>query len=70
MQQCALSQGDRKTVLWIDERGAKPGASVELIGDGFWRVDEVYAFGMDATAVREKQRLDRGSLPSIIGAKG
>lgn len=70
MRQCQLSSGDKRVILWIEDCGAKPGAKVELIGEGFWHVDEVYSFDRSAADVREKQRLDRGSLPSIIGAKG
>lgn len=70
MRQCELSRGTERVVLWIDERGAKPGATVELIGEGEWKVEKAYAFDLPADVLREKQRLDRGSLPSIIGARG
>jgi hypothetical protein len=53
-------------VLWIEERGAKVGACIELVGDGYWNVIEVYG-QMDGVALREKQQRDRGSLPSIVG---
>lgn len=58
--------GITETVLWIEERGAKVGASVELVGDGFWTVTAVYNH-MTGEALRDKQQKDRGSLPSTIG---
>jgi hypothetical protein len=69
--QCKLKLGDTYTVGWIEERGARKGARVELKSDGqFWEVVEVYNPGMDADKLREKQANDRNALPSIIGAKG
>jgi len=66
-----MSQGTAHTVGWIEERGAKRGAEVELPEyGGFWRVDEVSSFSFDATQLREKQRMDRGTLPSLVGARG
>jgi len=53
-------------VAWIEERGAKIGAKVELVGDGFWTVVAVYHH-MTGEALRDKQKNDRGSLPSIVG---
>jgi hypothetical protein len=67
--QCRLRQGAAETVGWIEARGAKPGASVELkteqFDEGTWLVVEVYQPGMDAVALREKQAIDRKGLPSI-----
>lgn len=65
--QCRLQQGESQTVGWIEGRGAKIGADVELpeLG-GMWRVIAVYNH-MDGTALREKQARDRNSLPSIVG---
>lgn len=70
MRQCELSRGTERAVLWIENRGAKQGATVELIGEGEWHVDKVYGFDLPAEALRAKQRMDRGALPSIIGARG
>jgi len=58
-----------ETIGWIEERGAKVGAEVELLSaDGhFWRVVEVYQPGLDEAALRAKQDMDRKSFPSIIG---
>jgi hypothetical protein len=67
--QCELSREGHTTVAWIEERGAKVGASVELkSADGeFWRVKKVYAHDLDEAALRQKQANDRNALPSIIG---
>lgn len=78
-KQCELRQGERVTVGWIEKRGAKVGASVELKGanydsvemeteDGdFWRVAEVYGIELSEVVLRQKQANDRNALPSIIG---
>jgi len=67
--QCRLQRGNSETVGWIEDRGAKVGASVELkSADGnFWRVTEVYPFGMDEAKLRQKQANDRNALSSIAG---
>ncbi len=67
--QCALAQGERRTVGWIEERGAKEGCQVELKGeDGLWRVLRVFSPAYDASWLDEKRRKDRGSLPSLVRA--
>lgn len=49
-KQCHLSSGTQRQVAWILERGAKKGASVELLEDGTtWKVDSV-----GASATREE----------------
>lgn len=70
--QCKLRQGDSETVGWIEDRGAKVGARVELktADGGFWDVLEVYPGGLDEATLRQKQANDRNALPSIIGARG
>ncbi len=67
--QCRMRRDGTETVGWIEERGAKVGASVELISaDGeFWTVVEVYKFGLDEAALRAKQARDRDCLPSLKG---
>lgn len=68
MFQCELRRGSATTVGWIEERGAKEGAAVELYADDkqLWRVSKVHRPGMSAEALRAKQARDRGSLPSIL----
>lgn len=70
--QCEMTRDGAKTIGWIDERGAKVGYEVELLtGDGkFWRVTKVFHPGMTEQALHTKQRNDRNSLPSLVGAKG
>ena len=64
--QCALAQGERRTVGWIEARAAKRGAVVELKGEsGLWDVIEVYGPALDASWLHDKQRKDRASLPSV-----
>ena len=68
--QCRLSRqttnGMLEQVAWINERGAKVGAVVELKDTGeYWQVMEVYPGGIEDLDLREHQRLNRGSLLSI-----
>jgi hypothetical protein len=68
--QCRMRHADGgETVGWIEERGAKVGASVELkTADGtFWTVTEVYPGPLEEAALRAKQAADRNSRPSITG---
>ena len=67
--QCRLTCPTGETVGWIEARGAKKGAQVELLtADGkFWTVAEVYKPGLTQKALQTKQANDRNSLPSIIG---
>lgn len=68
--QCKMRLGASETVGWIEERGAKVGAKVELLtADGeFWTVAEVYPTGLEEKTLRAKQALDRNSLPSLVKA--
>ncbi len=65
--QCKLSDGTSELTAWIEERGAKRGASVELHSSGErWEVLEVYAgVKLPANKLREMQDQHRGSLPSV-----
>ena len=66
--QCELAQGDARTVGWIEERGARAGASVELTElGGFWTVLRVFPQPFEETALRKKQANDRHALPSLVG---
>lgn len=68
--QCRLSRGSERMVSWIEERGAVKDAKIELLAHGaeLWNVDEVYGGPLTASQLNEKQRKDRGSLPSLVGA--
>lgn len=66
--QCLLSLDDQFMTTWIEERGAKEGAEVELLGDGgkqFWKVKTVYRPGIESDTLTSNQKLNRGSLSSI-----
>ena len=64
-----LQEGRLERVGWIEERGAKVGAHVQVQPEGdFWVVDEVYKnTSMPEHQLKEHQRLHRGSLPSVKG---
>jgi hypothetical protein len=65
--QCRLRRGDSETIGWIEKRGAKMGVSVELLPSReLWEVVEVFRENcLPETSLREHQRLNRRSLPSI-----
>lgn len=70
-RQCELRQGSQVTMGWIEDRGARLQARVEMpdLG-GFWRVAKVYNTYLTAAELREKQKRDRNCLPSVIGGGG
>ena len=59
MYQCKLEQGNVNSVGYIEERGAKIGASVEIpeLG-GFWKVTEV-GNAIEKSKLQDKQVADR-----------
>lgn len=69
--QCKLQRTERgvtrEQTAWIEARGAKRGATVELLPSREkWRVAEVFKEqGMPEDSLREHQRLNRNSLPSV-----
>lgn len=66
--QCLLRLDTQYMTTWIEERGAKESAYVELLGDGgkqLWQVMIVYRPGIDDTTLITNQKLNRGSLASI-----
>jgi hypothetical protein len=55
-----------QTTGWIEARGAKVGAAVQLLPSGdMWDVAEVFKRGLPENLLKEHQRLNRGSLPSV-----
>lgn len=64
-RQCKLTLDNANTVGWIEERGAKLGARVEMEDGNFWTVEEVSDHSISRETLREKQRMDRGSLLSV-----
>ena len=64
--QCRLRQDTTFEVAWIEARGAKRGARVEIPGlGGLWLVETVCPIPMAADRLREKQRVDRKGMPDI-----
>ncbi len=63
---CGLAQGNQRSTGWIEERGAKLGARVEIeeLG-GFWEVTGVGLTEMTREQLSAKQRADRASCQSI-----
>lgn len=66
LYQCRLRQGEARAVGWIEARGAKLGARVEVpeLG-GLWLVTAVDEPPLQAVWLREKQRVDRKGMPTI-----
>jgi len=67
--QCRFRRGPERTVAWIEERGAKVGARVQLtsLDDGeAWLVESVAKPGLESAALSDLQRLNRKSLSSIM----
>lgn len=67
--QCRFRRGSERTVAWIEARGAKAGAHVELksLDDlGPWIVEAVFGAPLAAEALECLQRLNRKSLSSIM----
>jgi hypothetical protein len=64
--QCLLRQGNSETTGWIEARGAKVGVTVELLpSHEMWEVAEVFTHGLPEDVLKEHQKLNRNSLPSI-----
>lgn len=65
MYQCHLQQGNTTTIGYIEERGAKKNAQVEIpeLG-GFWKVTQV-GMGMNKKALQQKQVNDRDCFGSL-----
>ena len=64
--QCRLQRGASETTGWIEARGAKVGATVELLPSGeMWEVAEVFKHGLPEDVLKETQKLNRKSLPSV-----
>lgn len=67
-RQCQLRRGTATTTAWIEVRGARVGAEVELLpGREAWTVADAYPRTLPEDMLREQQRLSRHSLPSVEG---
>lgn len=68
--QCRLRCGTTYTTAWIEARGAKVGASVELLPEReIWQVVEVFGHAIPESMLKEHQRMHRNSLPSVEGMR-
>lgn len=68
MRQCRLVNGLKTTTAWIDVRGAKQGAKVQLLpSKEVWTVQEAYGNQLPDNLVKLIQQLHRNSLPSVEG---
>lgn len=66
--QCHLRRGNSETTGWIEARGAKVGAKVELLpSKELWDVVAVSTRSMPEHLLKEHQKLNRNSLPSVEG---
>lgn len=64
--QCRLRRGDSETTGWIEARGARVGATIELLPSREdWVVAEVFGHSLPEDILKEQQKLNRGSLPSV-----
>lgn len=64
--QCRLRRDEAETTGWIEARGAKLGATVQLLPSReMWEVAEVFGHGIPENLLKEHQRLNRKSLPSV-----
>lgn len=65
-RQCGLTQNGSRVVGWIEERGAKLGARVEIeeLG-GLWEVFGVGEFVRTKAEVHETENRSRGSFTAL-----
>ena len=64
--QCRLHRGNSETTGWIEARGAKVGATIGLLPSReLWTVTEVFTHALPKDVLKETQRLNRRSLPSV-----
>lgn len=66
-RQCRLRRGNTEAFGWVEMRGARENLIVELMPDReMWQVVEVFTdITLREDQLREHQRLNRRSLPSI-----
>lgn len=66
--QCRFRRGSERTVAWIEARGAKVGAQVELTtldDDGPWLVEAVQGAPLAAEALKDMQDMNRNAFASL-----
>jgi hypothetical protein len=69
-RQCGLAQGNQRSQGWIEERGAKLGAKVEIeeLG-GMWEVIGVGDTVLSREEMLAKQKANRNAFGSILPKK-
>jgi hypothetical protein len=69
--QVLLVQGTKHMNTWLPTKGLKIGSKVTLKGagvDGWWSVSDIYmGTAWPESQVKDNQRLNRNSLPSVKG---
>jgi hypothetical protein len=70
-RQCGLTQGNQRQVGWIEERGAKLGARVEIeeLG-GFWEVTGVGDTVLSKSQMREQEARARQPFTALKSYRG
>lgn len=67
-RQCKFRRGPERTVAWIEERGAKLGARVDLLTldtVGVWEVETVMGAPLVAEALKEMQDNNHNAFASL-----
>ena len=67
--QCRFRRGAERTVAWIEARGAKVGAWVDLESrddGGLWEVETVFDAPLEGRALKDMQLVNRNSLSSLM----
>ncbi len=70
MKQVIMQSGLERLQGWIEDRGAKLGALVEVKGRGFFKVIEVFGFSLDEGEVKAKQDAARKSFTALKSYRG
>ncbi len=70
MKQVVMQKGLETLKGWIEDRGAKLGAFVEVKGRGFFKVVEVFGFRLDEDTLKAKQDAARKSFTSLKSYRG
>jgi hypothetical protein len=69
--QVLLFQDTKRMTAWLPTKGLKIGSKVTLKGtgvDGWWSVGDIYmGTALPESQVKDNQRLNRNSLPSVKG---
>ncbi len=70
MKQVIMKNGLERLRGWIEDRGAKLGASVEVKGRGFFEVIEVFGFTLADDELKERQDAARKPFTALKSYRG